>query len=129
MRTMNYDSKGNLRQTVDNGKYAKDFNYDENGNFLYAVDYIGNVEQEVLTHERYIGSFTCPYFQFMCKFFNSAENFISFLIKHFVYLNIIFANSNNRLWLPWFMKKILGFFSNHLSFFPLRNRIAHIYVK
>ena len=54
MRTMNYDSKGNLRQTVDNGKYAKDFNYDENGNFLYAVDYIGNVEQEVLTHERYI---------------------------------------------------------------------------
>ena len=51
---MNYDSKGNLRQTVDNGKYAKDFNYDENGNFLYAVDYIGNVEQEVLTHERYI---------------------------------------------------------------------------
>ena len=63
MRTMNYDSKGNLRQTVDNGKYAKDFNYDENGNFLYAVDYIGNVEQEVLTHERYIGSFTCPYFQ------------------------------------------------------------------
>lgn len=54
MRTMNYDSKGNLRQTVDNGKYAKDFNYDENGNFLYAVDYIGNVEQEVLTHERYV---------------------------------------------------------------------------
>ena len=54
MRTMNYDSKGNLRQTVDNGKYAKDFNYDENGNFLYAVDYIGNVEQEVLTHERYL---------------------------------------------------------------------------
>ena len=54
MRTMNYDSKGNLSQTVDNGKYAKDFNYDENGNFLYAVDYIGNVEQEVLTHERYI---------------------------------------------------------------------------
>ena len=54
MRTTNYDSKGNLRQTVDNGKYAKDFNYDENGNFLYAVDYIGNVEQEVLTHERYI---------------------------------------------------------------------------
>ena len=51
---MNYDSKGNLRQTVDNGKYAKDFNYDENGNFLYTVDYIGNVEQEVLTHERYI---------------------------------------------------------------------------
>ena len=51
---MNYDSKGNLRQTVDNGKYAKDFNYDENGNFLYAVDYIGNVEQEVLTHERYV---------------------------------------------------------------------------
>ena len=54
MRTTNYDSKGNLRQTVDNGKYAKDFNYDENGNFLYAVDYIGNVEQEVLTHERYV---------------------------------------------------------------------------
>ena len=52
MRTMNYDSKGNLHQTVDNGKYAKDFNYDENGNFLYIVDYIGNVEQEVLTHER-----------------------------------------------------------------------------
>ena len=97
MRTMNYDSKGNLRQTVDNGKYAKDFNYDENGNFLYAVDYIGNVEQEVLTHERYIGSFTCPYFQFMCKFFR-------FCRKLYFYFNLlmslhlqecIFAYSNN----------------------------------
>ena len=118
MRTMNYDSKGNLRQTVDNGKYAKDFNYDENGNFLYAVDYIGNVEQEVLTHERYIGSFTCPYFQFMCKLFNSAENFIYISIKHLVYLHFFFANSNNRLWLPWFIiKKILGFFQTSFLFF------------
>ena len=118
---MNYDSKGNLRQTVDNGKYAKDFNYDENGNFLYAVDYIGNVEQEVLTHERYIGSFTCPYFQFMCKFFNSAENFISILIKHLVYLHIFLQIplTYNRLWPPWFLKKILGFFFKPPFFFFL----------
>ena len=67
---MNYDSKGNLRQTVDNGKYAKDFNYDENGNFLYAVDYIGNVEQEVLTHERYIVkgyNTNIEYYFLLCK--------------------------------------------------------------
>ena len=95
MRTMNYDSKGNLRQTVDNGKYAKDFNYDENGNFLYAVDYIGNVEQEVLTHERYIGSFTCPYFQFMCKFFQFCRKLYFYFNKTFSIFTHFFANSIN----------------------------------
>ena len=35
---------GDLLQIIKNGKFAKDFIYDENGNYLFAINYLGNIE-------------------------------------------------------------------------------------
>ena len=41
---MQYGKNGDLLQITQNGKFAKDFNYDENGNYLFAINYLGEIE-------------------------------------------------------------------------------------
>ena len=38
---MSYGSNGQLQQIVENSKFTTSFEYDENGNFIHSVDYLG----------------------------------------------------------------------------------------